>query len=99
MQPDYKPSRPASFQFWGGMLALVIFWIVMIVLEVSKPAYLILAIMALFFVAMNLFGYYRCRSWSTQELRMQQAGGGFGNAVSGFTSEIAQNFMVRATKR
>jgi hypothetical protein len=96
MQPDYKPSKPASLQFWGGMIALVVFWIAMIVLEISKPTYLILAIMALFFVLMNLFGYYRCRNWSTQVLRMQQAGGGFGNVVSGFTSGMAQNFMVRA---
>lgn len=84
-------------QFWGGMFGLVVYWIVMVIFEFSKPTYLILALMALFFVLMNLLGYYRCRSWSTQELRLQQAGAGaFGGMVSGFTQGVASNFMVQS---
>lgn len=95
VQPDYQPSKAAIFQFWGGMFGLAVFWIVMLVFAVSKPRYLILTIMALFFIFMNVLGYYRCRNWSSQMIKASQAAGGLGNMVSGLTSGMAQNFMVR----
>jgi hypothetical protein len=81
------------------MFGLTSFWVVMLIFQVSKPRYLILTVMALFFVLMNMLGYYRCRTWSVQELKAMQGSsgaGGFGNVVSGITSGMAQNFMVRA---
>ena len=96
MQPDYQPSKAAIFQFWGGMFGLTVFWVVMFVFAISKLRYLILVLMALFFIGMNILGYYRCRSWSVQEIKGRQAaGGGFGSVMSGLTSGVASNFMVR----
>ena len=95
LQPDYQPSKAAIFQFWGGLFGLAVYWIVMLVFAVSKPRYLILTIMALFFVCMNVLGYYRCRNWSSQMIKASQASGGFGNVMSGLTTGMAQNFMAR----
>jgi Eukaryotic protein of unknown function (DUF846) len=99
MQPEYQPSKAAIFQFWGGMFGLAVFWIVMFAFQISKLQYLILTIMALFFVGMNVLGYYRCRTWTLQEVKAGQSAmqQGFGNVVSGLTSGMAQNFMVRAS--
>ena len=76
MQPDYQPSKPAIFQFWGGMFGLAVYWIVMTVFAVSKPKYLILTLMALFFIATNVLGYYRCRTWSSQMIKASQTSAG-----------------------
>ena len=96
VQPEYKPSGPASLQFWGGMAALAVFWVIMLIFQISQLKYVILIVIALFFVLMNALGYYRCRAWSIQELKaQQQPEGGLGNIMSGLTAGVAQNFMVR----
>lgn len=69
MQPNFQASKIAITQFWVGMIGLEIFWVIMAVFAVRSPGYLILCVMAFSFTALNLFGYYKCRSWSSQQLK------------------------------
>lgn len=92
MQPSYQASKIAITQFWVGMIALELFWILMAIFTLQSPGYLILCGMAFSFIGMNLLGYYKCRSWSSQQLK--QAVPDF-NVMSGIpTGAAAALFQV-----
>lgn len=93
MQANFQASKIAVTQFWVGMIGMELFWVLMAVFAVRSPGYFILCVMAFSFTALNLFGYYKCRSWSSQQLK--QTAPDF-NIVPGLPSSTASAlFQVR----
>jgi hypothetical protein len=72
LQPQYSPSRAASSNFWGGLILMEIFWVIMAVLSLRQMGYMILCLMGFAFTGTNINGYWKCRSWSAAKLPESQ---------------------------
>lgn len=101
-QPNFQASKIAVTQFWVGMIVLELFWMLMAVFTIKNPGYLILCGMAFSFIAMNLLGYYKCRSWSSQQLKQAAPESNFMSGMPGISglptgaaSAIFQNALGR----
>lgn len=92
LNPEWSAKGVVSTYFWGSTAALLAIWIAFAILYLTRPGYLILAAMGVFFVLANGWGHYQCSRWGKRELAaMRQAG--FGGFVQGVTANVASTFM------